>query len=93
MSMVVKKDSLTVTGPTKQFTRLGESGNKVTGLFCLECGVRIVHALESSPDVLAIRPGTLDDTSFLRPEYFIWLKSAQGWVSIPEGVTAHKGQP
>ena len=47
MAMLVKKDSLTVTGPTKQFTRVADSGNEVTGVFCPECGVRIYHVLRT----------------------------------------------
>ena len=86
MSMPVKKDSLTVTGPTKQFTRMADSGNEVTGVFCPECGVRIYHVLKSAPDVASIKPGTLDDTRWLRPDPFIWMKSAQGWVPVPDGV-------
>ena len=38
------------------------------------------------------KPGTLDDTHWLRPELFIWMKSAQGWISIPNGVKALEGQ-
>ena len=86
MSMLVKEDNLTVTGPTKQFMRLADSGNEVTGVFCPECGVRIYHVLKSAPEVVSIKPGTLDDTSWLRPSSFIWMKSAQGWVSIPDDV-------
>jgi hypothetical protein len=86
MSMPVKKDSLTVTGATKQFTRMADSGNEVTGFFCPECGVRIYHVLKSAPDVVSIKPGTLDDTSWLRPDLFIWMKRAQGWVPVPDGV-------
>jgi hypothetical protein len=86
MSMPVKKDSLTVTGLTKQSTRSANSGNEVTGVFCPECGVRIYHVLASAPDIVAVKPGTLDDTSWLRPGTFIWMKSAQGWVPVPEGV-------
>ena len=36
MSMLLRKDSLTVTGPTKQFTRIADSGNEVTCVFCSE---------------------------------------------------------
>jgi hypothetical protein len=86
MFMPVKKDSLTVTGLTKQVTRIADSGNEVTGTFCPECGVRIYHALKSAPDMLSLKPGTLDDTSWLRPEHFIWMKSAQQWVPVPNGV-------
>ena len=86
MSMLVKKDSLTVTGPTKQFTRIADSGNEVAGVFCPECGVRIYHALQSAPGVLALKPGTLADTSWFRPSSFIWVKRGQGWVPVPDGV-------
>ena len=65
MSMLVKKDSLTVTGQTKQFTRVADSGNEVAGVFCPECGVRIYHAPKFVQDVLSLKPGTLDDTSWL----------------------------
>ena len=41
MSMLVKKDSLTVAGRTKQFTRIADSDNEVAGVFCPDCGVRI----------------------------------------------------
>jgi len=92
MSMPVTKDSLTVTGLTKQFTRSADSGNEVTGVFCPECGVRIYHVLSSVQDVLSLKPGTLDDTSWLRPGHFIWMKSAQGWVPVPDGVKALEGQ-
>jgi hypothetical protein len=86
MSMLVKKDSLTVTGPTKQFKRIADSGNEVTCVFCPECGVRIYHALQAAPTVLALKPGTLADTSWLRPDSFIWMRRAQGWVPVPNGV-------
>jgi len=92
MFMPVKKDSLTVTGLTKRVTRIADSGNEVTGVFCPECGVRIYHALKSAPDFLSLKPGTLDDTHRLRPELFIWMSSGQGWVPVPSGVKAFERQ-
>lgn len=92
MSMPVKKDSLTVIGLTKQIRRMADSGNEVTGVFCPECGVRIYHVLKSTQDVVSIKPGTLDDTRWLRPELFIWMKSAQGWIPVPDGVKVLEGQ-
>ena len=92
MSMLVKKDSLTVTGLTKEFTRIADSGNELTGVFCPDCGVRVYHAPKPVRDVLALKPGTLDDTGWLRPDSFTWMKSAQGWVPVPNGVKALDGQ-
>jgi len=42
--------------------------------------------------VVSIKPGTLDDTSWLRPSAFIWMRSAQGWVSVPDDVKAIEQQ-
>ncbi len=69
MSMPVTKDSLSMTGSTKQFTHTADSGGEVTGVFCPECGIRIYHALKWAPDVLSLKPGTLDDTSIEIPKY------------------------
>jgi len=92
MSMLVREDSLAVTGTTKRFTRIADSGNENTGVFCPECGVRIYHIPRYAQDVLVLKPGTLDDTRWLRPAYFVWTKSAQGWVPVPDGITALEGQ-
>jgi hypothetical protein len=68
-----------------------DSGNEVTGVFWPECGVRIYHALKSARDVHTAKPGALDDTSWLQPGS-IWMKSAQGWVLVPDGVKAFEEQ-
>ena len=35
---------------------------------------------------LVLKPATLDDITWLRPEYIIWVKSARDWVPVPERV-------
>ncbi len=92
MSMQVPEKSLSVSGPTRRFTRIADSGNENTGVFCPDCGVRIYQIPQYVKDVLVLKPGTLDDTSWLKPSYFVWMKSAQGWVIVPDGVTALDGQ-
>src|SRR5258706_10590638 len=75
MSMPVKKDGLIVTGPTKQFVRIADSGGEVTGVFCPDCGTRIYHVSQPAQDVVSLKPGTLHDTNWLRPRRFIRIKS------------------
>ena len=41
----------------------------------------------------AAKPGTLDDTSMLKPDIHIWTGSKQPWITIPEDVEAHEKQP
>jgi hypothetical protein len=49
LSMLVKRESLIVTGPTKRFTRVADSGNPNTGVLCPECGGRIYHNTGYAP--------------------------------------------
>jgi hypothetical protein len=39
-----------------------------------------------------MRPGILDDTSWLRPVAHIWTRSAQPWFVFPEGVPKYEKQ-
>lgn len=43
--------------------------------------------------VLTLKPGTLDDTGWLRLTAMLWTKSAQGWTPVPNGVKEIEGQP
>jgi hypothetical protein len=94
MVMVIDESDLKITkGKLRTFSRKADSGREVLGAFCPECGTRIFHKLESRPGAVSLKPGTLDDTSFLEPQAHLWIKSKQKWVNIPEGVTAHEKQP
>ncbi|TDH60714.1 aldehyde-activating protein [Dankookia rubra] len=41
----------------------------------------------------AVRAGTLDDTSWVRPTHHFFTRNAQPWVVIPAGVEAFETQP
>jgi len=86
MSMPVKKDSLTVTGLTKQFTRIAEAGQRKLRVGVLS-RVRSPHlsCSESVQDVLALKPATLDDTSWLRPEHLHLDEECTGLGPVPDG--------
>lgn len=92
MSMLVPEEALHVTGETRAYTRIADSGNENTGYFCPNCGGRIYQVPKYAPGRLVLKPGTLDDTSWLKPNYFVWMKRAQGWVVVPDGVGALDGE-
>lgn len=46
-----------------------------------------------APDVVVVQPGTLDDTSWLRPVAHIWTRSAQPWFQFPSDVPLFETQP
>ena len=41
----------------------------------------------------AVRAGTLDDTSWVRPTHHLFTRNAQPWFVIPAGVEAYDTQP
>ena len=45
------------------------------------------------PELAVLRPGTLDDTSWLHPIAHIWTRSAQPWIRIPADALNFSGQP
>ncbi len=94
MSLVVPADSLVMTaGKPKTFTRIADSGGSVECGFCPSCGTRIYHDPERMKGTVNIKPGTLDDTSWLVPNMQVWTRRKQSWVVLPEGTPSFDSQP
>ena len=78
--------------PSPTTVRLdAESAVAVHGYFCPKCGVRLLH--RRTADVVNIKAGTLDDTTWLRPVGHLWTKSRQPWVAIPNDILVYPDQP
>lgn len=94
MSMPMARDSLEIDWePLGSFTRKGDSGNDLVGHFCKGCGNRIFHSIPHAPDVIVLKPGTLDDTSWLVPASQIWTRRKQPWVRLPDDALIVDGDP
>jgi hypothetical protein len=93
MSMLVMASNVTVNGELKSFARTSDSGRKVESYFCPECGTRIYTIPSQAPGMLSLKPGTLDDTSGLRPGLHVWTSSKQDWYEVPHGAKQHERQP
>ena len=92
MSMHIKKNSIRLSGKLKSFDRIAYNGHKNTGCFCPNCGNRIYNIPYSRNDVYSLKPGTLDDTSWLQPTTFIWTKNAQRWFPFPNDIKIENEQ-
>jgi hypothetical protein len=94
MSMITKvQDFVLESGQLKEFARASDSGRPVRCAFCPECGTRIYHVPSYLPGVVNVKPGTLDDTSWLKPSGHTWTRSAQPWLTLPDGTLKHPTQP
>jgi hypothetical protein len=86
MSMFVPRGAVAITaGAPKCWRRQADSGRFMRCWFCGDCGARLYNEPESRSDVTVIKPGTLDDTSWLDPVGEIWTRSRQPWVPLPPG--------
>lgn len=93
MAMRVPAESFhLLKGELKTFERPG-NGQTIACSFCPECGTRIHHVPGKSPDQVSVKPGTLDDTSWLRPMAHFFASEAQGWVRIPEDAQVFDTMP
>jgi len=95
MAAVIPKESFRFTkGSPARWTRQIGPDRKTDCWFCAACGTRVVHVPggEASP-IRNVKPGTLDDTSWLAPAIHYWTRSAQKWVAIPGDATRHETQP
>ena len=94
LSMWVRRAAIEVTqGEAALHTSSHADGRPRVGRICAHCGVRLWSEPRKHPDRAVVRPGTLDDRSWLRPVAHLWLRSAQPWVVIPEGVARYETQP
>ncbi len=84
-------------GETRSFERTADSGRTVTRWVCAECGTWLCNGARpgTAPpgSFVGVRAGTLDDTSWLRPSAHFWTRSAQPWVTLPEGDARFETQP
>ena len=77
----------------ESWSRNAASGRKVGALYCGSCGTRLFHEPSRNPDIVNLKPGTLDDTSWIDPVAHLWLASAQPWFRPPDGALTFSSQP
>jgi hypothetical protein len=94
MTLVVREDDFKIkSGEVNLYHSTSEEGRKKLGAFCPDCGTRVYHQPQWRPGMVSIKPGTLDDASWFKPQMHIWTKSKLPWVIIPEGIETHEAQP
>jgi len=94
MSMPVPREAVIILqGQPKQWRRVSDSQREVICLFCDECGTRLFHYPARNPNITNVKPGTLDDTSWLKPVGNLWTQSAQKWITLDDQMLNYEAQP
>ncbi|MGC4077569.1 MAG: GFA family protein [Rubrivivax sp.] len=94
MSMPIARDSVELlAGELASYDKPADSGRTVRMLGCARCGTQIWNEPLSSPQMLVLKPGTLDDPRWAVPIGNIWTSSALPWAEIDPAGVNFSGQP
>ncbi len=78
--VVIPKEAFKlVKGELRFYGSSSEMGGKTRRGFCSECGSPIQGTPDAVPHIVAIRVGSLDDSSWFSPQLDVWVSDAQRW--------------
>ncbi|PKP83183.1 MAG: aldehyde-activating protein [Alphaproteobacteria bacterium HGW-Alphaproteobacteria-18] len=75
-------EHVTLTGTAREWTRIADSGNRVTYRFCPDCGSTVAYTIENWPGVTAIPYGAFAGTDMPAPKFSVYDDRRHGWVEI-----------
>lgn len=84
---------MTISGETRDYESVADSGNRMHRRFCPNCGVHLFSEAEARPHLVFVRVGTLDDPAIVKPSATIWTASAPAWACIDASLPSFEGQP
>ena len=98
MALLVTDEAFHLSGvDPRPLHHAADSGRTNARWICPECSTWICSGAKpgsAPPGTLrAVRAGTLDDRSWLRPTVHFWTRSKQAWVTLPEGSRSFETQP
>lgn len=94
LSMIVPREGIEVnSGTPGSYHAALADGRVKRGKLCTACGTRLWGEPLKRPGVAVVQPGTLDDTSWIRPVAHIWARSAQPWFNFPAGARVYPTAP
>ena len=82
-SLMLPADGVEFDGEREIYHCTGGSGRPQEKTFCPSCGTRISHRVVGGT-MLVIKPGTLDDRSWLHPAGHIFTATKQPWIELSE---------
>jgi hypothetical protein len=75
-------EAVSISGTTKEFTRVGTSGGTVRFYFCPDCGSTIYWKPDGLPALIGVAVGAIADPDFPGPVRSVFEQSKHTWVDI-----------
>jgi hypothetical protein len=91
--VAIPAPALTVTGDVKVYDSKGDTGQATHSSFCPDCGSPLLSTADVMQDVVMIRAGTMDDSSWVKPTMEIYCDSKMPWVELGGGLQSFPKMP
>jgi hypothetical protein len=91
--VIAVSEAFSSTGETQSYIKRADSGRELDIRRCPHCGTRLWHHNLSSPALVFIAAGTLDDPSWVVPTSHIWVKRALPAALIQDDALVIDGAP
>lgn len=75
-----------ITGLSRSYQRVAESGNTIRFRFCATCGATVMLSIDSDPDLIGIPVGAFADPQFPTPAFSVYECHAHAWFVPPANV-------
>ncbi|KIM77319.1 hypothetical protein PILCRDRAFT_825483 [Piloderma croceum F 1598] len=92
--IVVPRNSVTITGPSKEYLTDADSGKPAHRIFCPNCGSQIANNPDSDTSVTFIKAGTLDAEirNTLKPEFEVYTDFRLPYINATYGEQYKRGK-
>lgn len=79
-------ESVTASGKSSEYVRVGDAGSKATFHFCPVCGATVYYTSDAMVGNVAIPVGAFADPAFPSPTVSVYEERMHSWVSMPSNI-------
>lgn len=88
-----KQEDVEIIGETSSYASRTDSGSTITRYFCPTCGSSIYIDGSNFENIVGIAIGTVDDSSWFKPEFIVYNKRKPDWDFMDKSVPTYEEMP
>lgn len=87
------RSEIAMTGETKAWRMVGDSGADKDHAFCPTCGTPVWLTFPGMPDIIAVHAASLDDPDLFNPQMVTYGVRARQWDTMDPALTTFERMP
>jgi hypothetical protein len=73
-----------IAGAHSAWSRVGDSGSRITFHFCATCGATVFYEMDAYPEIVAVPIGAFADPTFPPPRVSVYGARRHPWTTMPD---------